>query len=71
MELANKCVGDVRINVGVWYAQSNNLDNKNPYELTYCEYCVNNECVQKSELYKINYEIYEQWNCNCDCPNKA
>ena len=71
MELVDKCVGNVRINFGDWYAALNNLSNENPYEITYCKYCINNECVQKSDIYKINYEYEKNWNCNCDCPNKV
>ena len=68
--MEDKCVGDIRVNTGVWYALNENLHNENPYEVTYCSYCVHNQCVQCDNLYQVDYSAFKSWNCNCDCPNK-
>lgn len=66
----NKCVGNIRVNCRDWFALSDHLNHDNPYDVTYCGFCVDNECVKRDDTYKVNYEKIECWNCNCDCPNK-
>lgn len=63
------CVGKTRINFGKWYCPHD----KTPEEFTYCEYCYNNGCVDKSTVYDLQEtldNLTEAPNCNCDCPNQ-
>lgn len=57
------CVGDTRVNFGTWYSPNG----KTPEECTYCEYCINNKCINISEVYKLEDQAVQ---CSCDCPNK-
>jgi hypothetical protein len=57
------CVGDTPINFGNWYCQNG----KTAEDCTYCEYCVNNKCIDVSQLYKLSDSTYH---CTCDCPKK-
>lgn len=57
------CVGNIRIRFGTWYVPKG----KTPQECTYCEYCVENGCIPKSE---VNPMIEEPKGVNCDCPKQ-
>ena len=59
-KLSDCCVGNLFLSVGNWYTPIG----KTPQECTYCEYCVNNGCITKDEIYKLD----AVGNCNCDCP---
>lgn len=56
------CVGDIKINFGKWYSPVG----KSAYECTICEFCVQNGCVEKSDMREID-EINQ---CVCNCINK-
>ncbi|XWV24521.1 putative ORFan [Tupanvirus deep ocean] len=69
------CVARTRVNFGTWYCPKG----KTPQEFTYCEYCYNNGCANKSEVYAIEPTPFDESknntssvnNCNCDCPKQA
>ncbi|XWV25753.1 putative orfan [Tupanvirus soda lake] len=69
------CVAGTRINFGIWYCPKD----KTPQEFTYCEYCYNNNCMDKSEVYRIEPTVIDKSKdntggvkkCNCDCPKQA
>jgi len=63
MRVVGKCVGDTKINFGVWYCPNDGV----PEEFTYCSYCVEEcGCVDENDVYLLDDSIT---NCNCDCPN--
>lgn len=64
------CVGDIRLKRGNWWARSDHLDNENPLDITYCEYCIDHNCVNVDDVYKVNLEDNLNYSINCDCPNK-
>lgn len=57
------CVGTVRINFGDWYCPIGS----DPKECTYCEYCINNKCIELSKVVKVPGPIRST---NCDCSHQ-
>jgi hypothetical protein len=49
MEKPLACIGDMRISCGIWYSPHG----KTAYEFTYCEWCVDNGCVDKRNVYQV------------------
>ena len=58
-KLGEACIGQRRTGIQKrWWS----VKGKTPKEVTYCEYCFNNNCSSE-ELYFVG----ELPNCNCDC----
>lgn len=64
------CIGDIRVKGGNWWALNDHLNNENPLDITYCEYCVKNKCVPVDNIYQVDLDQAKDYNINCDCPNK-
>lgn len=56
------CVGSTRINFGKWYSPIGYTSS----EFTYCEWCVQNGCVNPANVRDVG--TVNQ--CNCDCANR-
>lgn len=48
------CVGNIAVKGGNWWARIDHLDHENVLDITYCEYCINHNCINLEELYKVN-----------------
>lgn len=59
----NFCVGHNRVNNGTWYL----VRGVRPADGTYCEFCVENGCVDKDNVFKLPGPIKD---CNCVCEGK-
>jgi len=57
------CVGRTRVNFGTWYVPNG----KTSQEFTYCEYCIENGCASRDEVYQA---VGNARNTNCDCPRQ-
>lgn len=58
----NNCIAHRQLSFGKWYSPNG----KKPNEFTYCEWCVNNGCVDIKDVYDVGVVK----GCNCDCANR-
>lgn len=58
-----KCPGNFRVHKGKWSTPKG----MTPSECTYCEWCVQNGCVQLEEGFSVGYDLNQ---CLCDCSQK-
>jgi hypothetical protein len=62
------CVGKTNVSFGQWYCPIG----KESSQFTYCEYCYENGCVDKSAVYEVkSTESNKYILFNCDCPNQS
>ncbi len=65
------CIGSAKVGFGKWYTPIGLTTS----QCTYCEFCYNNGCIDKSNVYEatnIKPNKYNSLtNCNCDCPNQS
>lgn len=60
---ARACTGKFRVHRGKWTIPKG----KTSKECTYCEWCINNGCVQLEPGFTVSSSLN---NCSCDCPIK-
>ena len=55
------CPGSTSIDCGTWYTPPG----KSVEECTYCEWCVENKCIESDNLTRVMHFLVD---CTCDCP---
>ena len=71
--LMSKCPGKAIVNFGTWFCPSD----KTLAKYTYCEYCVNNGCIDKTSVTQIKHTFIDYLlfrnkikYIKCNCPNQ-
>lgn len=60
--MATCCVGNIRVKTGKWYSPKG----KTALEITYCEYCIINKCIDIADVVEIDLTD-NLGGCTCDC----
>lgn len=65
------CIGKTRVRFGRWFTPIGSTSD----QCTYCNFCYNNGCADKSTVYEVIPQKPNKYNsllnCNCDCPNQS